>query len=58
MRLMRVRAWCAMVLFLLSVGLLYSQPGAANEPGEKKEKQELGPTAKTKEEVRRALRRQ
>jgi polysaccharide biosynthesis/export protein len=57
MRVMRVRAWSAMVLFLLSVGLLYSQPVTRTNPNEKKEeKQELGPaTAKTKEEVENSV---
>jgi polysaccharide export outer membrane protein len=58
MRVMRVRAWSAMVLFLLSVGLLYSQPVPRTNPNnEKKEdKQELGPgTAKTKEEVENSV---
>jgi polysaccharide biosynthesis/export protein len=57
MRVMRVRAWSAMVLFLLSVGLLYGQAVPRTNPTEKtEEKQELGPaTAKTKEEVENSV---
>ena len=58
MRVMRFRAWSAMVLFLLSVGLLYSQPVPRTNPNneKKEEKQELGPaTAKTKEEVENSV---
>ena len=53
MRVMRVRAWCAMILFLINIGLVYGQPVQRTNPNDKKEeKQELGPaTSKTKEEV-------
>ena len=58
MRLMRVRAWCAMVIFLLNIGLVYGQPVPRTNPNEdkKEEKQELGPaTSKTKEEVENSV---
>jgi len=59
MRLMRVRAWCAMVIFLLNIGLVYGQPVPRTNPNDKdkkEEKQELGPaTSKTKEEVENSV---
>src|SRR4051812_36011966 len=57
MRVMRVRAWGAIVLFLLNIGLVYGQQVTRTNPNDKKEdKQELGPaTSKTKEEVENSV---
>src|SRR4051812_40147469 len=51
------RACSAIILLLMSVGMLYAQPVPRTNPTDKKgEKQELGPgTANTREEVDNAV---
>jgi polysaccharide biosynthesis/export protein len=57
MRVVRIRVMCAIVFFLLGVGLLSAQPVERTNPNDnQEEKKELGPaTTKTTEEVDKSV---